>query len=616
MNLGKHRGPDGSKVSTAVGKSFRDCDTDQDVISTCVMGHSRLTILDLSEASNQPFTSLDGRYSLVFNGEIYNYIELREELTRLGVTFSSSGDTEVLLNVLINWGVDGISKLRGMFAFAFVDLEDEIVLLARDRYGIKPLHVFTDHSNLYFASEIKQFTELPTWNPTVDEEVALQFLLYGVTDHGPKTMFAGVERVLPGHFMRVKFNGIHSTLQRAWYSEPDIEELESYKQACDSYLDAFLDSITVHLRSDVAIGSCLSGGLDSSAIVGVANSLLTNNQFHTFTATSELESINEEKYVNSVVEFNSCIPHFVQPTCRGLLDELELLTWHQDEPFGGTSIFAQWCVFKLAHDSGIKVLLDGQGADEQLAGYNSFLHTYLSSLLRKLKLVSFIREFRELTTSRRITTVGFVQFMFYQLFPEKFVRTIGRRLGIASQNGNGWINPAVVNRNLVTDPFKHHGKVPKDVKSLSRQMIEFSNLPMLLRFEDRNSMAHGIESRVPFVDPKVMHVTSQISDDYLIDGVYTKSVLRDGLSNYLPDAVRLRKDKIGFQTAEEVWMRNNPEEFKSLVRDSVERCKTFFTDQTISACHDVVDGRVPYSPLAWRVISFGEWTKVFKVKGC
>ena len=196
------------------------------------------------------------------------------------------------------------------------------------------------------------------------------------------------------------------------------------------------------------------------------------------------------------------------------------------------------------------------------------------------------------------------------------MKTIGRRLGVASQNGGGWINQEVVDRNLINDPFKNHGKVPKDVKNLSKQMIEFSNLPMLLRFEDRNSMAHGIESRVPFVDPKVMNVTNQIQDHHLIDGVYTKRVLRDGLANYLPDVVRLRKDKIGFQTAEEIWMKNKPEEFKSLVRDSVGRCPTFFTEQTINACYELIDGRVPYSPLVWRVISFGEWVKVFRVKGC
>ncbi len=616
VNLGKHRGPDGSRMSLAIGQSFREYDSDEDLLSSCVVGHSRLTILDLSEASSQPFTSSDGRYSLVFNGEIYNYIELREELTYLGVTFNSTGDTEVLMNVLIEWGIDGISKLRGMFAFAFVDLKEETVLLARDRYGIKPLHIFTDQSNLYFASEIKQFVELPTWNPTVNEKVALQFLLYGVTDHGKNTMFSSVQRVLPGHFIKVKFDQIHLMTQIAWYSEPDLMEIGSYQQACDRYAEAFQDSISVHLRSDVSIGSCLSGGLDSSAIVGVANSLISNNEFHTFTATSELESINEEKYVRAVVEFNSCSPHFVQPTVNRLLEEMDLLTWHQDEPFGGTSIFAQWCVFKLAHDSGIKVLLDGQGADEQLAGYNSFLYTYLSSLLRKLKLLSFIREFRELTTSKRITSAEFFQFLFYQTFPEKLVRTIGRRLGVASQNGGGWIDQEVVDRNLANDPFKNHGKVPKDVKNLSKQMIEFSNLPMLLRFEDRNSMAHGIESRVPFVDPKVMNVTNQIQDHHLIDGVYTKRVLRDGLANYLPDVVRLRKDKIGFQTAEEIWMKNKPEEFKSLVRDSVQRCPTFFTEQTINACYELIDGRVPYSPLVWRVISFGEWVKVFRVKGC
>lgn len=616
VQLGNHRGPDGSKLSFAANNGF-DSQIDDELVRTwCVLGHSRLTILDLSDASSQPFNSKDGRYSLVFNGEIYNYVELREELQSLGVVFQSSGDSEVLLEALIAWGTDAIPKLRGMFAFAFVDSKKYWVLLARDRYGIKPLHYYRTGESLYFASEIKQFTALQKWEPRVNEELALQFLLYGLTDHRRETMFQNVERVLPGHFVKV-FRGFPDEIQQEpWYEETEIEKIQSYEKASKHYADVFVDSIKVHLRSDVPVGSCLSGGLDSSTIVGVAKHFIGDEPFHTFTATSEIDQIDETKFVEAVVDFTGVIPHYVQPTNERLIQELDLLTWHQDEPFGGTSIYAQWCVFQLIKETGIKVVLDGQGADEQLAGYNSFLLTYLSNLLRYGRIIKFFREYRSIRSSKRITNIGFFQFFVYQTFSERLVKIVGSKLKVASQNGGDWIRDDILSRNHVADPFRVHGKVPKNIRDLSNQMLNVSNLPMLLRFEDRNSMAHSVESRVPFVDRKVIDAAKAMKEDYLIDGVYTKRAMRDGLSEYLPEVIRLRKDKIGFQTAEEVWMRNNTKVFKQLIRESVERCDNFFTNETLNRCNEVIDGDVPFSSIPWRVISFGAWAKVFQVRGC
>lgn len=616
VQLGIHRGPDGSQLSYATKDGFTS-QVDDDFIPTwCVLGHSRLTILDLSDASSQPFISKDGRYSLVFNGEIYNFVELREQLETLGVAFQSSGDSEVLLEALIAWGTDAIPKLRGMFSFAFADSNKHTVLLARDRYGIKPLHYFKSGDYLYFASEIKQFTALQTWEPKVDEELALQFLLYGLTDHRRETMFQNVERVMPGHFVQVNQDSPDDIQQQLWYIETEVEEIQSYEMASEHYADALIDSIKVHLRSDVPVGSCLSGGLDSSTIVGVAKHFITEELFHTFTATSELDRIDETKFVEAVVDFTGAIPHYVQPINERLIQELELLTWHQDEPFGGTSIFAQWCVFQLVKETGIKVVLDGQGADEQLAGYNSFLLTYLSNLLRSGRMIKFFREYRSIRYSKRITNFDFFQFFLYQTLSEKLVKQIGSKFKVASQNGGDWICNEILLRNHVDDPFRVNGKVPQNIRDLSQQMLNVSNLPMLLRFEDRNSMAHSIESRVPFVDQKVIDSVKAMKDEYLIDGVYTKRVMRDGLSEYLPEVIRLRKDKIGFQTAEEVWMRDNTEVYKQLVRESVEHCGNFFSKETLSRCNQIIDGEAPFSPVPWRVISFGVWAKVFQVHGC
>lgn len=616
--LGAHRGPDGSKVAFSNVERF----VADDVCSTvgnsswCTLGHSRLSILGLTEESNQPFLSSDGRFAMVFNGEIYNFLEIRSELEKEGVTFRTDGDTEVLFNALIKWGRTAIPKLRGMFALAFADNESRKVLLARDQFGIKPLHFYCQGSTVFFASEIKQFTELKNWRAEVCEQVALDFLLYGVTDHRRETFFKNVVRLLPGHLVEVSANREIKFDSEKWVTEQQIPKIKKYSNATNQYREAFIDSAKIHLRSDVEVGSCLSGGIDSSAIVGVVSRSISPKLMHTFTATSELNSINEKRYADAVIELCQTSPHFVEPTAKQLLDELEKLVWHQDEPFGSTSIFAQWCVFKLVQESSIKVVLDGQGADEQLAGYNSFLMTYLISLLRRGKVIKFFQQLQKLSKAGRITKSGLLKFFAYQVLPAKIAARMGRVLGIASQNGGNWIRKQTLEAFDVEDPFKKGGKVPTTIEELCRQMIMSSNLPMLLRFEDRNSMAHGVEARVPFVDPNLMNFVGAMRDDFLIDGTYTKKILRDAVSDFLPPEVRNRRDKIGFQTAEEIWMTENAPSFKQLVEESVSTCARFFDENTLRLCNEIIDGEKPFSNVPWRVISFGQWAKVFKVEGC
>jgi asparagine synthase (glutamine-hydrolysing) len=616
--LGSHRGPDGSQLAVASGEEFQQVDVNLsgESSSWCILGHSRLTILGLSEESNQPFLSSDGRYAMVFNGEIYNFLEIRSELQKIGVVFNTDGDTEVLFRALMTWGQDALPKLRGMFSFAFADNQSKKILLARDRFGIKPLHIFFHESTVYFASEIKQFTDLETWKPEVHEEVALEFLLYGVTDHRKESFFRNVQKLLPGHLVEVSLEQEVKFEFRNWVVEEQTPKLKQYASSTRQYRDAFIKSVEMHLRSDVEVGSCLSGGLDSSAIVGVVSDLIRPRSMHTFTATSELNSINEKNYADAVIESCQTSPHFVEPSARQLLDELKSLVWHQDEPFGTTSIFAQWCVFKLVRDSDIKVVLDGQGADEQLAGYNSFLMTFLISLLRRGRLIQFVKQLHKLSKAKRIRKLDLLKFFVYQVIPAKVSARAGQILGIASQNGGYWIREQTLDSFEVNDPFKRNGKVPTTVEELCVQMIQSSNLPMLLRFEDRNSMAHGVEARVPFVDDELMKFVGALRDDFLIDGTYTKKILRDALSDFIPPLIRNRRDKIGFQTAEEIWMTENAPSFKQLVEESVSTCARFFDENTLRLCNEIIDGEKPFSNVPWRVISFGQWAKVFKVEGC
>jgi asparagine synthase (glutamine-hydrolysing) len=616
VKLGDHRGPDGSAIACIVEDQFAIADSqlvDQVGGNWCTLGHSRLTIVDLSNQSSQPYVSVCKKYAMVYNGEIYNYIELRSELESLGVKFYTTGDTEVLFEALIMWGKDALPKLNGMFAFVFVDGDNKKSLIARDRYGIKPLHVLYLDDEVHFASEIKQFTKLAEWKAVVNEEVAREFLLYGITDHRKETMFAGVERLQPGHYIEVLVNETTPPRQECWFTLENQKSSLTYDQAVSEYREKFISSIRMHLRSDVEIGSCLSGGLDSSAIVGVASLDGAQQRIHTFTASSELSTIDETRFADAVNNFCDTIPHVIQPSFEVLLSELENLVWHQDEPFGGTSVFAQWTVFKLVKSQNIKVVLDGQGADEQLGGYNSFINTYLASLLRRGRILHFVRVYSSFRRNRRVSTRDFLKFVAYQNLPSSVVFMAGRALRIPSQNGGNWLRSSDAG---TSDPFKVGESVPRSVRELSRQMITVSNLPMLLRFEDRNSMAHGVEARVPFVDNELMDLAGSLDDAYLMVGSTTKKLLRDSLGSFLPPLVRDRTDKIGFQTAEQVWMGNNKIKFKQLVRDSVESCPRFFNEQTVRICDGVIDGTTVFTQVPWRVISFGLWKRIFDVDSC
>ena len=603
----KHRGPDGDGVWTNEG------DSEHNWIG---IGHTRLSILDLSSASGQPFLSRDGRYALTFNGEIYNFLELRIELVKLGYQFVTDGDTEVLMFALVEWGVEALRRLRGMFAFVFVDVPQMRVLVARDEFGIKPLYKCTNNQNVYFASEIKQFAAISDRRNRLNTEASMDFLLYGLTDHRRETHFQDVEHVLPGECIFIDgTKNFHES--RFTWRKTDFELFGgSYKEACDEYQRLLLESVSIHLRADVEIGSCLSGGLDSSAIVGIAarNSKGSLSSHHTFTATSEDPTIDETVFAQAVIDATNSIPHFIQPNSNQLWEEMRELAWHQDEPFGSTSIYAQWCVFKAANESNIKVMLDGQGADEQLGGYNSFIHTHLGAELRSGKFKQFAEDFRSFGAAGRVSPASFIQYMGYSVLNEHVVKSVGRRLGVASQNHLGWVNSETLSSASTGDPFRTRGKVPRTVRELSTDMVFRSNLPMLLRFEDRNSMAHGVEARVPFVDGPLMHFALSLPAKYLMQGSLTKPLLRDAAGEFMPALVRNRRDKIGFQTAEQKWFRENPERVTSLVEDAIDRLPSLFGGGTLRKINRVLSGEEPFNNIPWRVLSTFIWADAHNVE--
>lgn len=614
MSLVSHRGPDDDGI-----REFRrdDLRSDHHLDSGPVwlsLGHTRLAILDPSESSSQPMMSACGRYCLTYNGEIYNYRELRRELESLGVQFRSNGDTEVLMASLIKWGDNALSRLRGMFAFVFADNLTRTVLAARDRYGIKPLYLWEHEERIYFASEIKQFTCLPGWRSKLSQQKALEFLLYGVTDVDSETLFHGVKHVPPGYAVNIDIKTEPRIRYKRWWMPDRSIFGGTYEDAVEMYTSLFKDSLSFHLRSDVAIAACLSGGLDSSAIVGSVDHWFSNSiqTPHTFTAVSDDQSISEVGFAHAMNAYVGAQATEVRPDPMKLWNDLDRIIWHQDEPFGSSSIFAQWCIFEQISAAGFKVALDGQGADEQLAGYNSFITLKILSDFERGRVLRSVTNLIRYTKTGRVSLSEAALAAGNRYLPRSLKKTIGAYAGITSCNPLSWIQQSYA-RSLTVDPFEISGVQPRTIKELSWRMVDQINLPLLLRFEDRNSMAFGVESRVPFVDHPLMEFALSLPENFVLRDGQTKAVLRDVIKWHVPPAIVRRRDKIGFQLAEASWLHDNRSTVMSKISNSLEAARDIFSPDILAIVENLLASSRSKTQIPWRTLVFLRWMSVFNV---
>lgn len=566
----RHRGPDDEGYLLANTKTggitlCAGLDTDpslhQPMIETqageqfdLAFGFRRLSILDVSPAGHQPMASGDNTCWIVFNGEIYNYLELRNELVGYGFTFHTGTDTEVILAAYQKWGIDCLTHFTGMWAFGLLDTRQSRLFLARDRFGIKPLYYFDDGERLVFASEIKALLESAAERRRVNPRRLYDYLSYGITDYGDETLFEHIKQLPSAHYMLVSLDRSEQPqAKRYWQVDLNQRSKLAFDDAAARLRELFLESVKLHLRSDVPIGTALSGGIDSSAIVMAMRRRDADLDLHTFSYTADDHTLSEEHWVDIVVASANSVAHKVTPTADELVSDLDQLISTQDEPFGSTSIYAQNRVFRLAHQAGLKVMLDGQGADEILAGYPYYLVSRIASLLsrvqflkarRLLKRVSDVYEFGEL---RAFMSAGGL------LLPQNVRRFAKSILG--NGTGGGSLNNQWFQRQGVTlnRQLKSHGY---DFLrgELCDSLVETS-LPMLLRYEDRNSMAHSIESRVPFLTQELTEFIFSLPENYLIgpDGS-SKLVFRKAMRGIVPNAILERNDKIGFATPERKWL--------------------------------------------------------------
>lgn len=595
-----HRGPDFQRIE--------HIDFNQ---STCSLGHARLSIIDLSDGASQPMTSIDHRYKLVFNGEIYNYLEIRSELTAIGFEFRTDSDTEVLLNAWIRWGIECLVKLKGMFAFVIADLHLQKLTCVRDAFGIKPLFYTFLNDTFYFASEIGAITSLLGWAPKVDKRICYEYLVFGVYDHTAETFLEGVRQLPPAHSMSFDIGAnFLSTPERWWW--PDINQRSSIsiEEAAAQLREMFLENVSLHMRSDVPLGAALSGGLDSSAIVCAMRYIHPSKQIHTFSYISQDSDRSEERWVDIVNQYVNAKPHKVYASSEKLANDIDMLLSCQGEPFGGASIYAQFLVYEMAKENGITVTLDGQGADELLAGYNGFPGSVMLSLIeqgRVRELFAFLWKWSR--NPERSLLMGVVR-LGEKLVPP-CLRPIALRF-VGRDPTPKWIDM----ENLIAESIRpQFTSVPKAEGGKGRRLMEslrnaltVNYLASLLRHGDRNSMYWSVESRVPFLTIDMAEFLLSLPEHYLVSPAgETKRIFKIAMRGIVPDEVLNRKDKIGFEAPDKIWLRELQGSIAPRVKSGLEKIDFVDVAPAMMEVERVFDQNIPYSKSAWRLINMGLW---------
>lgn len=603
LHMLQHRGPDDSGVE---GFSVAGGDL--------ILGHTRLSIIDLTIAGHQPLHSQDGRYVIVFNGEIYNYQELRDELKVDGYNFYTESDTEVLLAAWVTWGRACLSRLVGMFAFAVLDRSAATLTCVRDAFGIKPFFYSQDSGGFLFASEPPALLKLKNGKARLNWQRAYDYLAHGDYDSVAETFFDGVMSLPAGHLLHVDIAARRvSSVERWWAPQIGEQPGLGFEDAVEQVRSNFLESVRLHLRSDVPLGVALSGGVDSSALVCAVRHVEPSLPIHTFSYIAVGSDVSEEHWVDLANRHVGAISHKVVVTPAELARDLDDMIRAQGEPFGSTSIYAQYRVYRLAKESGVTVTLDGQGADEMLAGYSGYPGQRLRSLIETgdwQQAMHFLQSWsqwpgRSMVQGLKLLLAEMTDGPLYQT-----LRRLSGRRAIPA-----WIRSDVLERGGVQ--LRHPRQRPElDVRG-RRVMAELSHslakrgLVSLLRHGDRNSMRFSIESRVPFLTLKQVEFLLSMPEHYLIaQSGETKSVFRAAMRGIVPDEILDRKDKIGFQTPERLWLISMAEKIRQWL--SVDIGLPFLDQEAIVREFDqIVSGKREFSWQVWRWVNFIRWHQHF-----
>jgi asparagine synthase (glutamine-hydrolysing) len=527
-----HRGPDGSGTAFLAFGEEGARETDEAQPWTVGLGHRRLSILDLSESGRQPMRYGEQLW-ITYNGEVYNHVELKDELERLGHRFRSRSDTEVLLAAYDQWGTGAFERMRGMWGLLIVDGRRRKIVIARDRLGIKPLYYRADRIGLAVASEIKQFTAVPSVRLRAQDDALSTYLATGYEDT-TRTFFEGVEALPAGTFAEIALDGLRmSSPQSYWHPERIRPLVKDPIEAADRFASVVRESVRIHLRSDVPVGCAMSGGLDSSAIACLIPQVAERKAeapFLTFTASFPKEACDERPYVDRALAPVKAISNFVTPTPEQMLEELDRFVWIHDEPVGHSSQYAGWCVARMTREKGVPVTLNGQGGDEVLGGYWQSYFMHLRALAREKKPIDLLRH-----VAGALVPGGNPELL-------KQVPMIARRYASRRKSSGG--SPRTVSRVF-------------GMSETERRLYEIREmyLPRLLKWDDRNFMAFSVEGRYPFLDHVLIDTALSFAPEVLYSRGWTKLPLRRGLEHVLPQSIAWRKTKLGFETPQSRWLK-------------------------------------------------------------
>ncbi len=591
-----HRGPDakGQKVFGRVGLGFR-----------------RLSIIDLSASGNQPMCGADERYWIVFNGEVYNYVELGETLRKKGHVFRSTSDTEVILAAYKEWGESCVERFNGMWGLIIYDSREDHVFCSRDRFGVKPVYYYEDAEVILIASEIKAI--IASQKVPVRENLKRSFELvgFGYTDTGSDTLFEGIRVLEAGHSMSISSSG--KLNKRSYWHMPEATCEMSFERATAEFRSLFFDSVSLRLRSDVPVAALLSGGQDSSAIV-CAVARMKNEQregreaFSTFSSVYDDPLVDERRYIHAVTEHTGVHAHLIEPQAVDLVRDLKKIIWHNDEPLQNSNHFAHRMLMKRIAANGVKVVLSGQGADEILAGYDRHLIGPLvvdnirrGRIFEALDELQSAREKFGFSMAYCLSQTGktLIPYKAWPLIKALALEKVGRTFR--------W--PHIL---AMRDAFRtpHNGR--SRVRSTMLNAFLQHSLPRILHGEDRTSMAHSIEQRFPFLDYRLVEFCFSLPDSFKISRGETKRILRSAVADIVPPEIRNRTSKIGFATPTSAWTRELlvSDYVRGLLNDSIPGVSGKGMKELLSPVK-----QDPYrSQFLWRFVNYLVWRDIFGLR--
>jgi asparagine synthase (glutamine-hydrolysing) len=585
MNLAvQHRGPDGSGVLVdgAVG-----------------LGHVRLSIIDVDPRASQPM-SRNGRV-LSYNGEIYNYVELRKCLEARGYHFTTTSDTEVLLVALQEWGHSALERLRGMFAFVYYDPESNEIWAVRDRFGIKPLVYAHAGGSIIFASEAKQILKTGFLKAVANKDKIYDYLHNGSINTSHETLFSGINEIIPGSIAIISLTNKTINFKKWYKLSNSVKHINiSYLDAVEGVREHLKNSILRHYKSDVPIGISLSGGIDSSCIVSMSRFLFPKkdlNAISIFNSHKDFNEINFSRPLSKIMEVNSIevevdTSHIWDP------DLHQELGYYHDQPIPSGSHYNEYSLFRAARENGLIVMLGGQGADEYFGGYGEFWFSMQCELLNTFKFKDFLKQMKvNSKTMGRSLNIEFHNFI------TKWLSASRRK----SQN----IGPYRVE--WLRNHKKMYNDPRKDFLSLSLEQIQSTSIPYQLHSEDRNSMRWSIESRVPFLDHDLVEFVMGLPNDYKIGGGYRKRILRDA-SHELPIFIKNRKDKMGFPSPDYFSLKGKEENIKECLYYASKELKDIIDfDIVIKHFDKMIIQNSWYSPIFFRIIALDAWRRAHNV---